>query len=238
MISRSDGMTVAGCAVMCLLVAVAMGLHIDSDDMSANRSWSREDAPDIDRSWRVQDAPASLHRNTDGISDADIAFILQAIKDSLQRNDLTVARVLLDAVLAIRSDLPQAVALQKDLNAREAAVAAAPTSEVPVSLPTPAAAEIPDRVQEQPAPVVRTQSANGSRRASDRSSARAHPASTGKPHDKTRHAIQVPHYHGPVHVANARPKTRTEVVDELKSARTHGSMPRYGKPDPYQHGGS
>lgn len=54
-----------------------------------------------------------------GSSDEILGQTLQAIRDSLQRNDLASARSLLNAVQAFGKDDKQVVALQKDLQARE-----------------------------------------------------------------------------------------------------------------------
>jgi hypothetical protein len=46
------------------------------------------------------------------------------------------------------------------------------------------------------------------------------------------------HASAPVVVAVQHPKTRKEVEEELRNARTNGSLPRFGNPDPYGPGGS
>jgi len=149
MVKRSDRMTLLGSLVMGALVAVAIGVHYDSDIPSLT------DPAD-------QDA-ASLNANSsgrqaanDGTSDADVAYILQSVRDALQRNDITSARVLLNAVFAVRKDLPEALELKKELDIREARQSsklavvskgdqamlskAAPNAAPAAASPTPAAA--------------------------------------------------------------------------------------------------
>jgi len=58
--------------------------------------------------------PASASGHSD-----DISHILQAIRDSLKRNDLASAKVLLGAVQTLNKDDSRAVSLQKELQARE-----------------------------------------------------------------------------------------------------------------------
>jgi hypothetical protein len=54
----------------------------------------------------------------DGGSDDSVARVLQAVRDSLQRNDLVSAKVLLDTA-ALNQDDAQVLALQRELQARE-----------------------------------------------------------------------------------------------------------------------
>lgn len=55
----------------------------------------------------------------------DVAHILQAVQDSLNRNDLASAKVLLGAVQTLHKDDSRALTLQKELQAREGKVDAA-----------------------------------------------------------------------------------------------------------------
>ena len=64
--------------------------------------------------------------SSDGSLNADIAPALQAVRNSLQRNDLDSAKVLLDAEQNLHQDDEQVLALQKELHAREDEAAGAP----------------------------------------------------------------------------------------------------------------
>lgn len=118
MVSRSDRMALLGSLVMGALVAVAIGVHYDSDIPSLTDP-AEHDASSADER-PLNGASAKRQVSTDGTSDADVAYILQSVRDALQRNDLTSARVLLNAVFAVRKDLPEALELKKELDVREA----------------------------------------------------------------------------------------------------------------------
>ena len=118
MVSRSDRMALLGSLVMGALVAVAIGVHYDSDIPSLTDP-AEHDASSADER-PLNAASAKRQVSTDGTSDADVAYILQSVRDALQRNDLTSARVLLNAVFAVRKDLPEALELKKELDVREA----------------------------------------------------------------------------------------------------------------------
>jgi len=74
--------------------------------------------------------PASASSHSD-----DISHILQAIRDSLKRNDLASAKVLLGAVQTLHKDDSRALTLQKELQAREDKVDAVPQV-APTDIPT------------------------------------------------------------------------------------------------------
>jgi hypothetical protein len=138
MISLPNRFVLAGGLLITALAIAALGVHLSIDGFSGRAS-SRDDVslstpPDSSpvRAGRTQPVPTST-------SDAGIAYVLQAVHDSLQRNDLASARVLLDAVLAIRSDEPQALILQKELIARQEQAHAA--ASVASAAPAPKAAE-------------------------------------------------------------------------------------------------
>jgi hypothetical protein len=238
-------MAVAGCIVMMMLVAVALDLPIDSDMPFPAERPVQDETPANNQAWRTPDEPVRQLEKSDGTSDADLAFIIQAINDSLQRNDLTVARVLLNEVLAVRRDLPQALALQKELSAREGMAAAAASADgkvpavteslhgdVPASRsPASASASANVNPTSEPHPqLVRSQSHHS---VHYRSTEDDRLASVDRTQPKTHHAGQGARTHTTAHVSNGRPKTRAEVINELKSARAHGSMPRFGNFDPY-----
>ncbi|SIT41099.1 conserved exported hypothetical protein [Paraburkholderia piptadeniae] len=246
MIRRTDRMAIAGFVVMVVLVVVALALPMDSDRLAAYRSVygdensrSASSSSDADESARRAELPTAA---SDGTSDADIAFILQSIRASLHRNDLTSAKVLLNAVLSVRKGLPEALELQRELNVREAreakamaSIVAAPAiSDGAHAAPTSPANEKSDRAvapPAQPSALVRASSESGDR--PEQSTRRERLASADKTSAKTRHAGQTSRHHSTAHVSNGRPKTRAEVVAELKRARTNGSMPRFGNPSPY-----
>jgi hypothetical protein len=75
-------------------------------------------------------------QRSSGRSDDGVAQILQAIQDSLQRNDLASAKVLLGAVQTLHKDDDRALPLQKELQARE--------GKADASLPVTRADEPPD----------------------------------------------------------------------------------------------
>jgi hypothetical protein len=247
MIRRPDRMAIAGFVVMAVLVVVAVALPMDSDRLAAYRSvYGGDEYPRSTSSSSAADESARRAElsaaTSDGTSDADIAFILQSIRASLHRNDLTSAKVLLSAVLSVRKGLPEALELQKELNMREAreaktmapAVAAAAVSESahdasPSPVDEKSARAVEPRVQ--PSSLVRTSSESGDR--PEHGTRRERLASADKTSAKTRHAGQTSRHHSTAHVSTGRPKTRAEVVAELKRARTNGSMPRFGNPSPY-----
>ncbi|SEJ78675.1 DUF4148 domain-containing protein [Paraburkholderia diazotrophica] len=247
MIRRPDRMAIAGFVVMVVLIVVALALPMDSDRLAAYRSvYGGDENPRSADSSNAEDESVrrseQLAATSDGTSDADIAFILQSIRASLHRNDLTSAKVLLNAVLSVRTNLPEALELQKELNVREARAAKAMTSVVAAASfsegshdasPSPVD-EKSDRAMEPPArpsTLVRTSSKSTDR--PQYSTRRERPASADKPSAKTRHAGQTPRHHPAAHVSNGRPKTRAEVVNELKRARANGSIPRFGNPSRY-----
>ncbi|MPW20895.1 DUF4148 domain-containing protein [Paraburkholderia sp. CNPSo 3157] len=247
MIRRPDRMAIAGFVVMVVLVVVALALPMDSDRLAAYRAvYGGDENPGGASSSSAADESArrteQFAATSDGTSDADIAFILQSIRASLHRNDLTSAKVLLNAVLSVRKDLPEALELQKELNVREAreakamaSVVAAPAvnegahdaSPSPVDEKSDRAAEPPA----QPSALVRASSESGDR--PEYSTRRERLASADKTSAKTRHAGQTSRHHPTAHVSSGRPKTRAEVVNELKRARANGSIPRFGNPSRY-----
>ncbi|MGA7814334.1 DUF4148 domain-containing protein [Caballeronia sp.] len=95
-------------------------------------------APDGSRTSAVKQPPKH--------SDASPAQILQAVRDSLRRNDLESAEVLLGAARALDINNEQAIALQHDLDARmtqkQTASPAAPGTEV-ITIPRPETRSIP-----------------------------------------------------------------------------------------------
>ena len=82
------------------------------DDVSASRT--------LDHALNRSLSSGTVSRDIG--SDAGAARTLQAVRDSLQRNDLASARVLLNAMQALHKDDKQALTLRQDLQAREAKV--------------------------------------------------------------------------------------------------------------------
>jgi Domain of unknown function (DUF4148) len=111
-----------------------------------------------------------------GSPDDTVAQILQAIRDSLQRNDLASARSLLNAVHAFGKDDKRVLTLQRDLQAREkktddapraAAVDESQTTQEPARVAA-GSMERPDHVRDGSLPtrehaVIRLQHARSSR---------------------------------------------------------------------------
>jgi len=115
MLSESNRMFVAGGLLIGALALATLGLRFGNRESSAKETDGRVDSAVSSAARPVTpDAPVDDPRN------AGIARVLQAVHDSLQRGDLASAHVLLDAVLTMRSDEPQALLLQKELAVREA----------------------------------------------------------------------------------------------------------------------
>ncbi|ACC74648.1 DUF4148 domain-containing protein [Paraburkholderia phymatum] len=215
---RFDKRALAGCIVMGGLALAAVVLHIESNALSELWPFHHEDVSVADDTQNpppsTNDAPPAVAVHDD-TSDADIAFVLQSVSDDLQRNDLTAAKVLLDEVLAVHSDLPQALALKQELRARE--LRAAQTTTVVAAA---------DAGNTQPS--VATETRETETRATDRTQEKAvrsrQVASHGTSHAKSQHAQRK---HTAI-VSNGRPKTRAEVIAELKRARVNGTMPNFG----------
>jgi len=119
MLSESNRMLVAGSVLIGALAAAAIGMRFGTH-ASSKAADGRVDA------WfapAVADAPppgpATPYASAESVRSAGIQRVLQAVHDSLNRGDLASARVLLDAVLTIRKDEPQALLLKKELSGRE-----------------------------------------------------------------------------------------------------------------------
>ena len=80
------------------------------------------------------DTPRSNPASASGHSD-EVAHILQAVRDSLKRNDLASAKVLLGAVQTLHKDDSRALTLQKELQAREGKIDAEPAVTPPDNQP-------------------------------------------------------------------------------------------------------
>lgn len=125
-----------------LLGALVIGvsiMHSGEEKLPGARSGSEHDGAsasgDLDNgpaeTWRTSPASASNHSD-------DISHILQAIRDSLKRNDLASAKVLLGAVQTLHKDDSRALTLQKELQAREEKTDAAPPVAPPETRPNTA----------------------------------------------------------------------------------------------------
>jgi hypothetical protein len=208
---RFDKRALAGCIVMVGLALAAVVLHIESIDI-----WPFHH-DDMSMTDYTQNAPPASDvppvAALDDTSDADIAYVLQAISDNLQRNDLTAAKVLLDEVLAVHKDLPQALALQQELRARELKADRADRAMATATVETTGSARISN--------------ASGSHN-HERTVAHRPLTSTGRHHVDSREPGNIAQRNHPVTVSNGRPKTRAEVVAELKRARANGTMPNFG----------
>ena len=125
-----------------LLGALVIGASVmrsGEDKLSGARSGSERDGASI--SGELDNGPVDTRRSNpasaSGHSD-DISHILQAIRDSLKRNDLASAKVLLGAVQTLHKDDSRALTLQKELQAREEKVDSVPLV-VPLDNPRNAA---------------------------------------------------------------------------------------------------
>jgi hypothetical protein len=206
--------------------------------------------------------------SADGSSDAGVAPTLQAIRNSLERNDLASARLLLNELLALHQDNEQALALQKDLQAREQKTHDAPPAEH---------ADRSSRTWEPTRSALRP-SARPDRQRTISTPHHSRGGSASQEIDATNHGVNVDAT-GPVSangetaaptpavaspparpqsiplqrpsapIVEAKPepmlaesvpapKTRAQVRAELERARTDGSLPRFGNPDPAGPGGS
>jgi hypothetical protein len=125
-----------------LLGALVIGVSVmrsGEEKLPGTQSGSERDGAytsgDLDNgpaeSRRSNSASASNHSD-------DISHILQAIRDSLKRNDLASAKVLLGAVQTLHKDDSRALTLQQELQAREQKVDAVPPVAAPENLPSTA----------------------------------------------------------------------------------------------------
>ncbi|WP_036000761.1 DUF4148 domain-containing protein [Paraburkholderia caribensis] len=115
MSSESNRMFVAGGLLIGALVLATLGFRFGNRESAARDTEGR-----VDSAISSAARPVTPDTTVDDPRNAGIARVLQAVHDSLQRGDLASAHVLLDAVLTMRSDEPQALLLQKELAAREA----------------------------------------------------------------------------------------------------------------------
>jgi hypothetical protein len=123
MMSESGRVFVAGGVLIGALTLAALGLRFGNRESAANEADGRIDTSLASAARPV--TPGAPDASVDDPQNAGIARVLQAVHDSLQSGDLASAHVLLDAVLTMRKDEPQALLLQKELSAREAAARAA-----------------------------------------------------------------------------------------------------------------
>ncbi|MEX3971802.1 DUF4148 domain-containing protein [Paraburkholderia caribensis] len=115
MLSESNRMVVAGGLLIGALVLATLGLRFGNRETAARDTEGR-----VDSAMSSAARPVTPDATLDDPRNAGVARALQAVHDSLQRGDLASAHVLLDAVLTMRSDEPQALLLKKELAAREA----------------------------------------------------------------------------------------------------------------------
>jgi hypothetical protein len=129
MMSESGRVFVAGGVLIGALTLAALGLRFGNRESAANEADGRIDTSLASAARPITPitpgAPGAPDASVDDPQNAGIARVLQAVHDSLQSGDLASAHLLLDAVLTMRKDEPQALLLQKELSAREAAARAA-----------------------------------------------------------------------------------------------------------------
>jgi hypothetical protein len=226
-------------------------------------------------------APASGAVSTDLRGDNSPTRILQAVRDSLQRNDLQSAEILLRAARALDINNPQAIALQNELDGRmtqnvspalsaKGAVTPQRTESGSVIRANRTASRTAQkRERSQPAP---SQARDAARTHANLGTSISPPISTPTnpvaptpevterpkptvdlvpdvevaraPESVTASIIASPPMVQPIVQQTMRPapapvvessqgpKSREQVRAELERARTDGSLPRFGNPDP------
>jgi hypothetical protein len=218
----------------------------------------------------------------------DVAHILQAVRDSLERNDLASAKVLLGAVQTLHKDDSRALTLQKELQAREGKVDTVPPATPPDKPPNSVkstrpvsrsgakadpihglhgrtttgrghAITAPRYSSTAGTPEVKAPSGNGVNveahspaieldRTDSTSPEAAQPLGAIAPARPTSSRVIPPSEEAPPLVqpvlpkplpiqSGQAPKTRAQVRAELDRARSDGSLPRFGNPDPAGPGG-
>ncbi|HWT39453.1 MAG TPA: hypothetical protein VN289_24435 [Paraburkholderia sp.] len=260
MMSESSRVVVAGGVLIGALTLAALGFPFGNRGSSAKEADGRIDASLASAARPVTpDAPADDPHN------AGIARVLQAVHDSLQSGDLASARVLLDAVLAMRGNEPQALMLQKELAAREEVARRAQASTFDRQGDAKSATRTHASRKAQHVHVHHVMdddeelTANLPPPVDIRSDSATVDAAENVPHAQTDAATQTstatpeeppappaapviasarPNDGPPVAATRGASKTRAEVRDELTRARADGSMSRFGNPDPYGPGGA
>src|SRR5471032_2362020 len=119
MMSNPKRTLLAGLLLGALVIGASV-MRSGEDKLSGARSGPERDGASI--SGELDNSSVETQRSepasVSGHSD-DISHILQAIRGSLKRNDLASAKVLLGAVQTLHMDDSNALALQKELQARE-----------------------------------------------------------------------------------------------------------------------
>jgi hypothetical protein len=221
---RFDKKALVGCFVMGGLALGAVVLHVESNSLSDLWPFHHDD---VSMTADPQNEPPPIDNtptvaSRDDTSDADIAFVLQAVKDNLQRNDLTAAKVLLDEVLSVHSDDPHALALQQELHAREAKAAALATAAARTNTNSNAQSSVAMSTNE-----TRETKSRATVRKQGNTARSKQVALRGSNHGKSRRPDSASQRKHTV-ASNGRPKTRAEVKAELKRARANGTMPNFG----------
>jgi hypothetical protein len=118
MMSNPKRTLLAGLLLGALVIGASV-MRSGEDKLSGARSGPERDGASI--SGELDNGSVETQRSEpapSGHSD-DISHILQVIRDSLKRNDLASAKVLLGAVQTLHMDDSRALTLQKELQARE-----------------------------------------------------------------------------------------------------------------------
>ena len=126
MISNPKRTLLAGLLLGALVIGASV-MRSDENNLPEARSGSDRDGTSM--SGELDNGSVELQRSNPasaGSHSDDISHILQAIRDSLKRNDLASAKVLLGAVQTLQKDDSRALTLQKELQAREDKVDAVP----------------------------------------------------------------------------------------------------------------
>jgi hypothetical protein len=292
MMSNPKRTLLAGLLLGALVIGASV-MRSGEDKLPGAQSGSERDGASI--SGELDNGSVQTQRSNpasaSGHSD-DISHILQAIRESLKRNDLASAKVLLGAVQTLHKDDSRALTLQKELQAREEKADPVPPVAPPdnprnTAKSTRSVKRLPARAERshERASQVREHTISTSRRsrimdapqikAPSNSSVNAEAASPflgGGRTDSSSRAVAPPVAptaaptvsSAPPRPALVRamppieevlqpvqpvalkplpmrsdqaPKTRAQVRAELDRARTDGSLPRFGNPDPAGPGG-
>jgi hypothetical protein len=119
MISNPKRTLLAGLLLGALVIGATV-MRSGEDTVSRIRSGPEHDGGSISSELDNGSADSRTSKPTSAIGPPDdISHILQVIRDSLKRNDLASAKVLLGAVQKLHMDDSRALTLQKELQARE-----------------------------------------------------------------------------------------------------------------------
>ena len=131
MMSNPKRTLLAGLLLGALVIGAAV-MPSREDKLPGTQSGSERDVAAI--SGELDNGSVEAQRSNSSSASShsdDISHIFQAIQESLKRNDLASAKVLLGAVQTLRKDDSRALTLQKELQAREEQADAVPPDAPP-----------------------------------------------------------------------------------------------------------